>query len=253
MTAAIVFRVASFAAENPKDPQKPWFVTGVVVQESGEPMQGVDVVAATGIGTLRGGGQTKSKADGTFELWFGPGFHSKDPVKLQAATISPRKEGWFEANLHRQGDLLAAFQMPQGEIGWGDRTKDHIVLPGQPKKLRFVMKPAAQIKGVLTDDEGNPVRNKRVGVTGPALPPSSSVFAEVQTNEKGEFAFANLPTGYPLVIYTESRGDWREWPNVTVILTQPEPHKVRITRGRVYLNFSSSPALEVTARNTKRK
>ena len=108
VAATLICQMTSFAAENLKDPQKPWLVTGMVVQESGEPLQGVDVFAHTGIGSLRGGGQTETKKDGTFELWFGPGFHSQDPVKLQAATISPRKEGWFEANLHRQGDLLAA-------------------------------------------------------------------------------------------------------------------------------------------------
>ena len=206
------------AAEEIPDPQKPWLVTGVVEDESGKPLEGVDVFARTGIGTLVGGGQTKTQADGTFELWFGPGFHSTDSVKLQAATISPRKEGWFEANLHRQGDLLAAFQMPSGEIGWGDRTKEHIILPGHPKKLKFVMRPAAQISGTLTDDNGKPLSNKRIGVTGPRLPPSSSVFAETKTDENGRFEFKNLPTGYKLQIYTESGENWREWPNVTVVL-----------------------------------
>ena len=56
------------------DPTMPWVVTGTVVTESGQPLAGVDVIAHTGIGSLKAGGRTVSKADGTFELRFGPGF-----------------------------------------------------------------------------------------------------------------------------------------------------------------------------------
>src|SRR5687768_14841007 len=90
-------------------PQRPWLATGTVLTTSGEPLPAVDIIAHTGIGSLRVGGRTTTKPDGSFELPFGPGFWSSDGEGLQAATISAHKDGWFETNLYRQGDLIAAF------------------------------------------------------------------------------------------------------------------------------------------------
>jgi len=252
IVAALLPLHPSAASAEPPDPRKPWLVKGVVIRDSGEPMEGVEIYAHTGIGTLRVSGKTMTKADGTFDLWFAPGIWTKDQEGVQAATISPYKKGWFEKNLHRQGDLLAAHKLPaDGQIGWGNKTADDVFLPGEPKTLKFVMRPAARISGILVDDLGHPLADKRVGVTGPELRPSSSVFAEMKTNEKGEFAFDDLPTGYILQIYAESGSNWRKYPNLTVELTDPGQHNLRVSLEQENLNLSSTPPLELLGRNTK--
>src|SRR5881394_3985382 len=100
----------------------------------------------------------------------------------EAATISSAKEGYFDANLHRQGDLLMSDRLPApGEdVGWkGDPKK--VVLPGQPFDLNFVMLPAAAIEGLLHDETGTVLTGWAVCLCGEKLPPSSSVFASVDT------------------------------------------------------------------------
>ena len=239
------------AADVLDDPGKPWVVTGRVETESGEPIAGAEIRAATGLGTLLGGGSTTSKADGTFELRFGAGIHFKDQEGVQAATISARKDGWFETNLYRQGDLIAAFKLPKGEIGWGNKTTNDLFLPGQPRKLKFIMSPAARISGILVDAAGAPVKNKRVGLTGDELPPSSSVFAEVKTTDQGEFEFKNVPTTFKVKLYAESKANWREWPNFAIRFSEAREFKVRLTQKGETLELSSEPKVEVLERNTR--
>lgn len=254
VTAFANFSLQTFAAEPAdNDARKPWIVKGTVVDESGAPLPEVDIYAHTGMGSLKIGGHTKSKQDGTFEFRFGPGYYSKDQEGVQAATISPRKEGWFETNLHRQGDLVAAYKLPKGEIGWGKKNAADVFLPNEPKTLKFTMARAASVSGVLLDASAKPLANKRVGVTGDELPPSSSVFAEVITSDNGEFEFKNLPTTYALKIYAESGQNWREWPSVTVKLGKPEHFKTRLEqRGERYI-LSSEPAVEVLDQNSTRE
>ena len=244
----------TFAAESAdSNNRNPWIVKGTVVNESDAPLSDVDVYAHTGIGSLKVAGHTKSKHDGTFEFHFGPGYYSKDQEGVQAATISPHKEGWFETNLHRQGDLVAAYKLPKGEIGWGKKTAADVFLPNEPKTLKFTMARAASVSGVLVDASGKPLANKRVGVTGDELPPSSSVFAEVKTNDNGEFQFKNLPTTYALKIYAEAGKNWREWPAVTVKLGKPEHFKSRLEKRGDQFIFSSEPAVELLDQNSTRE
>jgi hypothetical protein len=258
-TSISIFLVAAFvncsltslAADS--DPHKPWIVQGTVVDESGTPLSDVDIYANTGIGSLKIGGHTKSKADGTFEFRFGPGYYSEDQEGVQAATISPHKEGWFETNLHRQGDLVAAYKLPKGEIGWGKKTAADVFLPNEPKTLKFTMARAASVSGVLLDASGKPLANKRVGVTGDEIPPSSSVFAEVKTDDDGAFEFKNLPTTYALKIYSETARNWRDWPSVTVKLGKPEHFKTRLEQRGDRFVFSSEPSVEVLDANSTRE
>jgi hypothetical protein len=114
---------------------------------------------------------------------------------VQAATIHPAKDGYVDANLHRQGDLLMADRLPAaGEnMGWEVDT-NKIVLPGRPFLLNFVMLPAATIEGDLHDQKGAPIPGWAVCLSGENLPPSSSVFACVDTDVNGRFALSNAPT-----------------------------------------------------------
>ena len=114
------------------------------------------------------------------------------------------------------------------------------------------MAPAAQITGTLLDPAGAPIKNKRVGLTGDSLPPSSSVFAEVKTNDRGEFTFKNLPTTFPLKLYTESETkNWRQWPALTIKLINPKPFTFRLQLSPENLTLSSDPPLPPTTQTTR--
>ena len=61
----------------------------------------------------------------------------------QAATITAHKPRYFEENLNRQGDCVAAEALPS-EVAIksrGSRT-DRLFLPDRPLELNFAMRPA---------------------------------------------------------------------------------------------------------------
>jgi outer membrane protein assembly factor BamB/protocatechuate 3,4-dioxygenase beta subunit len=194
---------------------KPWSVHGRVTDADGKPMPGVVVRAHTGIGTLRGGGQATTDAEGKYAFSFGPGIRfANNDVQLQAATIAPHKDGFFEKNLSRQGDLVAALKMPEGEIGWGGKTKDDVILPGKPRELNFVMLPAAKVSGTLIDKDAKPLAGYGVSLTGRNLYPSSSVMASTKTDDAGRFTLADIPTGFSyqfLVEPAKREPPWNAW------------------------------------------
>ena len=162
-------------------------------------MAGVEVGAHCGMGTLRRTGIATSGADGRYELDFGPGFLTLRGagVALQAATISTHKPGYFEANLNRQGGCLAAQEMPDEDQleDWGGR-KDRVFLPGRPLELNFVMRPSGRVAGRLVDESAKPLAGYSVSLTGPDLPPSSSVVGWTRTDAQGRFVLEDIPTTY---------------------------------------------------------
>lgn len=172
-----------------------WWVWGTIVDEAGRPLEGVEVVAHAGEGTLFETGRTATDEHGMYLLRFGPGmWFSGDGSWLQAATISPRMPTRVEKNLHRQGDLLMARREPDAEEekGWGDKP---VVLPNRPQRVNFIMIPGASVQGRLVDGEGRPIAGRTVLVDAEELPPSSSVLASVETDEAGRFRFDGLPAG----------------------------------------------------------
>ena len=181
--------------------QQFFFVHGRVTDEQGNGLPGVTVAANCGAGTLRRTGETLTDDNGSYILRFGPGMRTRDEtsgkwgVGVQAATIHPAKSGYFDANLNRQGDLLMADRVPaSGEnVGWKVDT-NKLVLPGRPFPLNFVMLPAATIEGELHDEKGAVVPGWAVCLSGENLPPSSSVFTCVDSDEKGYFSVKDAPT-----------------------------------------------------------
>jgi hypothetical protein len=229
---------------------KPWIARGTVFTESGDPLPDIEVVAHTGIGTLLVSGRTTTGPDGTFELRFGPGMLLRQQDGIQAATISVHKEGWFETNLYRQGDLLAAHQPPKAEVGWGTKRAEEIFLPEQVKMLTFTMKPAASLSGVLLTKSGDPRKGRRVGITGDHLPPSSSVFSETKTDEHGKFQFRNLPTTFQLKLYAEAQNiNWRDWPALLVQLPEPKRYDLQLKQSSEGLSLSSQQNLRILKPN----
>ncbi|MCG8651126.1 MAG: carboxypeptidase regulatory-like domain-containing protein, partial [Pirellulales bacterium] len=81
------------------DKRFPFSIHGRVVDQDGRPMAGVEVRAATGRGTLLGGGRTTTDNDGKYRLYFGPGGrvggdNAPLGVGVQAAHFFANKPGW---------------------------------------------------------------------------------------------------------------------------------------------------------------
>jgi protocatechuate 3,4-dioxygenase beta subunit len=177
----------------------PWAVEGVVTDQDGQPLEGVEIRAACGWGTLRSTMPAISDSRGRYRLRFGPGMMIKNEetgqwgAGVQAATISARKPGYAEKNLGRQGGLLMADRMPNHESDW-DREK--IILPGKPYRVDFTMLPGAAIQGRLIDEKGEPLAEKRIYLNGDELAPSSSVSASATTDVEGRFQFAGVAPGF---------------------------------------------------------
>ncbi|HNT37274.1 MAG TPA: hypothetical protein PKH07_19940, partial [bacterium] len=101
------------------------------------------------------------------------------------------KDGYYEKQMCQQGGLCMADERPGDDNVWG-QDPDKVVLPNQPYRLDFVMLPAAQVVVHLKNDEGKPIPNQRIEVYGPGYP-STSVFAQVDTDETGTARIANVP------------------------------------------------------------
>ncbi len=179
------------------DARWPWIVQGKATDESGKPLSGIDIHVATGMGTLLGGSRTKTRDDGTYLTRFSQGIHmANDDVQLQYAIVSARSDEFCEKNLSRHGSKWMARKKPTDKAlkGYGAK-EDDVFLPGSPMTIDFVMKPAEVICGIVVDDYGTPLYDHSVTLDTDPLPPASSVYAQVATNEKGEFEFKGLPSG----------------------------------------------------------
>lgn len=200
---------------------KPWTVFGQVTDANGKPLADVQIRAATGIGTLIGGGSTTTDAEGKYELPFGAGIRviTEGPY-CQAASIHASKSGYFEKNLSRQGDCVAVLGTKSGEqldlskIDTWKHPAERVFLPGTPKEINFVLLPSTRVAGRVVDADGQPLEDYSVSLTGKELPPSSSALAQVHTDAEGRFKIDNIPTGYrfQFLIEPPQRGSpWLGW------------------------------------------
>ena len=187
--------------------QPPWLVKGRVTDQSGKGLAGVEVQGRTGVGTLLGGGITATDAAGFYRLILKPGMRTKTSksapkgVGVQAASIFVNKPGWTEQNLCQQGDLLMTDLTPEtlGDSAkpWGKNSTNDIVFLNQPKTVNFVMQPAVTLEGTLIiTGRKLPIEKQRIWITGPELPPSSSVLTTLQTDEAGRLRYDHLPPGH---------------------------------------------------------
>ena len=186
------------------DPQTPWRAKGRVVDGDGKPLSGVTVRAATGIGTLLGGGSGTTDADGRYDFRFGLGIRmaksadGKPSPQTQSALISAQLEGHFEKNFNRQGNGIGSLEPVTDEVAkqYGVEP-NQIVLPNRPREVDFVMLPAAHVAGTLVGEDDRPLKDYSVMLTGDTLPPGSEVIAQVKTDEKGRFEIKEIPTTVP--------------------------------------------------------
>lgn len=220
----------------------PFSVHGRVTDAGGKPLAGVEVRAATGHGTLLGGGRVRTDEQGKYRLHFGPGMlmmgdDTPHGVGVQAALFSASKPGWYDRDLNRGGDYLMSDSAPavlqaqidkEGRI-WGHKSLDRIVFPNAPREVNFVLTPSATLRGKLTADPGNNLEDQSVYLTGDELPPGCSVLKQFETGEDGEFAITNLPVGHPWRFGMRVGGTWQEVETEPFTLERPGDHKCELT------------------------
>lgn len=184
-----------------KDTRLPWRAYGRVLDLDGKPLEGVTVRAATGIGTLRGGGSGVTDTEGRYDFQFGVGIaFGKDKdgrmnPQTQFAFISAQLDGFYEKNFNRQGEGIASLEVvdEEGLKRWNMQV-DQVCLPDKPRKLDFIMLPAAKVAGTLVDEKDQPLADYSVALAGKELPPGSEVLAQVVTDSKGRFVIKDIPT-----------------------------------------------------------
>ena len=178
--------------------KKPFSIYGRVVDVKGEGMEGVEIWASCGMGTLLTTGKTVSDEDGNYRLSFGPGMwrldKDKKSINLQCATIHAGRVGYFEQSLCRHGNLGIAGDKQQASSKiWGEGAFAKILLPNEPYKVDFVMVEGAVIEGVVKDAEGNTLKDFRLYLKGDEQYPSTSVLANITTDENGKFVVDSIP------------------------------------------------------------
>ena len=178
------------------DRRWPWIVQGRVVDSRGAPVADAEVHVATGMGTLMGGTRTQTDAEGRYFARFSQGvWTAGDGPQLQYAIVSAHQPGFFEKSLNRQGDYVIARKAPSDQElqGFGCK-RERVILPGAAATVDFVLQPAAKIVGILVDEEGKPLRDYSISLSGKELPPASSVYVQERTNAAGEFVMDKIPT-----------------------------------------------------------
>jgi hypothetical protein len=138
------------------DKRFPFSVFGRVTDEAGNPVASVGVRAATGMGTLRGGGRTVTDSDGKYRLYFEPGLrtrmdkdHAPLGVGVQAAHFYVEKPGFTLDAKDGYLFYLMTDQTPQqfevmlkqeGGKYWGKDSAKEVVFASQPRELNLVLK-----------------------------------------------------------------------------------------------------------------
>jgi hypothetical protein len=98
------------------------------------------------------------------------------------------------------------------------------VLPREPYRLDFVMAKSATIEGRLVNDFGAPIAGERVSLEGEVVPPSSSVLAQVETDDDGRFRFESVPLYRAWHFALRIHGTRGELTTGPVELDEPQAH-----------------------------
>lgn len=212
----------------------PWRATGTVVDGSGKPLKGVRVRAATGVGSLRGGGTGVTDENGHYDFRFGMGIRfsksddGKPSTQTQYAIIYASLEGYFEKDYCQNGNGIASLQPVSGDdLELWSVTASQVCLPEVPREIDFVMLPAARVSGTLVDENDQPLHEYSVSLTGEELPPGSSVLAQVRTDETGRFEISDIPTTVPFQFEvrkprSELKPPWDDsWAGPPVVFRDP--------------------------------
>jgi len=124
----------------------PFVVHGTVTDEAGQPVEGATITAYCGMGSLGTSGITRSESSGNYTLRFkgwalpGPDRHRGGS---EVALIRARKARYVERNNSRHGELAIASAIEDAR-GF---DPEKVILPGQPRRLDFVMLPTEKETG----------------------------------------------------------------------------------------------------------
>jgi len=143
------------------DKRFPFSVFGRVTDEAGNPMAGVEVRAATGEGTLLGGGRTRTDSDGKYRLYFEPGLRTQidkdyapQGVGVQAAQFYADKPGrtldakdgyLFYLMTDQTPRQFEAMLKQSGGKFWGKDSADEVVFASQPRELNLMLKRSSDV------------------------------------------------------------------------------------------------------------
>lgn len=181
----------------------PFVIEGKVTDAAGKPMDGVAIDVNAGWCTLMPTGSTKTGPDGKYAVHFRPGRVSTEGefpanVQMQAAIVHASRDGYYEKDLCRGGNLSMAGKLPAYKpanqiVELHKPTSDStVVLPGKPYRLDFVMVPAARVSGRIVDRKGKPIAGLRFDMEGPTYP-GGSVLAGATTDKDGFYILTSVP------------------------------------------------------------
>ncbi len=232
---ALAVRPHSYVKSDQPDTEQPrWFAEGSVVGPDGKPMKDVEIWVHSGIGSLKGGSMGHTDAQGKYRVEFHRGMlMGRESSQLQVANITAYRPGFAEKNLNRHGaGTMAVRAVGAQELKNYGAASSSLALPGVARKVDFVMVPAGRIEGRLVGtgsfsrmtpamaretkpkgelpivgaDERNrsPLAGWKVWLTGPELPPASSVYASAFTDQQGRFVVEDIPVGFKWKLMTDT-------------------------------------------------
>jgi beta-lactamase regulating signal transducer with metallopeptidase domain len=211
-------------------------VHGTVTGGDGNPMPGVEVVAHSGIGTLKHTGAATTGPDGTYRLEFDYGMHIAGGGFVVACFFAS-KPGYYEQNLCRHADLAMGEVRPEKQDEWP--APDKVIVRGESRRIDFAMLPAAKVLVKVVDSNGAPLVNHSLDVRGDELPPASSVLFDKPTDADGIVEFEMPCKRFWFVLQKEIDGHPAETASLPINFA---------TAGDYNLKLTFNPALEVTDR-----
>ncbi len=208
-----------------------WVVVGRVTDANGRGMTGVTVFASCGWGTLMATGMTNTDSAGNYLLKFRP-TASKRSLKMgvvEAAIIRVEKADYYEKNLSRQGDLRVSGALADPSTS-AEFAPERIILPNKPRRLDFVMLPAATITGRVVDEQGQPVSSQQFDVDGAELGPAGSVLGQFNPDENGRFIIRDVPC--KTYWFSPADGDLRGLKSNSITFDAPGSYEVEVVLNR---------------------
>ena len=147
-----------------------WQLYGKVIDDQGNPLPDVEVRMATGMGTLLGGGRTKTDKDGNYRLYFGEGIWSTEGPNMQVAWLFISKPGYVYKSNSRKIDLsmamsrkkIGADEMPKS--AWPNMNRNDLIVRNQPHNLDLVMSKPAELVINVVDKNGNRINDSNIHV-----------------------------------------------------------------------------------------
>jgi len=168
-----------------------WKLFGQVTDQQGDPLGDVEVKMATGMATLLGGGQTKTDANGNYQLEFGEGIYSTDPDSAcpQVAWCFVSKAGYVYKSNSREVDLsmmMARKEVPIEDLGYWAHQPDDQIIRDRPHKFDIVMGKPAEILVSVYDEQGSRVTDSGIQLDD-ALQTSEVTDISISEEEKDNY------------------------------------------------------------------